>query len=118
MVANDTPAAVGVYHGRGDGTFTALPSVPLRQGCIPKWVGVADFDRDTRLDVAVTETNSNFMAILRGNGDGTFKAPSEFATAATPVAAAAGDFDRDNRIDLAIACSGANAVNVLLNRSQ
>jgi hypothetical protein len=72
-----TNNAVEILLGNGDGTFQAPISV-IGGGAIsgPGGLAVADFNHDGKLDLAVTSNNyyggGGGVAILLGNGDGTF----------------------------------------------
>jgi hypothetical protein len=68
---------VRIFLGKGDGTFTAGASYAIT-GDGPVGIGVGDFNGDGYLDLAVTNyssTSTDAIAILLGNGDGTFKTP-------------------------------------------
>jgi len=55
------------------------------------------------------------VAVLLGNGDGTFNRRSEFATGNGPIQLAVGDFNRDGAMDVAVADIAENTVSILLN---
>jgi len=67
---------------------------------------MADFDGDGKVDLAVIDsgaaTESQSLAVLRGNGDGTFRAPFYFGST-SPFQVAVGDFNKDGKPDLAVA---------------
>jgi hypothetical protein len=52
--------------------------------------------------------------VLLGNGDGTFGAPTAFATGTHPISVAIGDLNGDGKPDLAVANNVSNSVSVLL----
>ena len=81
----------------------------------PDSVVVGDFNADGIPDLALTNSGSNTVTILLGNGDGTFTAAASPATAATPTSIAAGDFNGDGNLDLAVGNDGAsNNLTILL----
>jgi hypothetical protein len=54
------------------------------------------------------------VSILLGNGDGSFGAPTQYATGNSPVAIAVADYNLDGKLDLAFANKNIGRVNVLL----
>jgi len=60
----------------------------------------ADFNGDSRFDLAVANQNSNNMSVLLGNADGTFQPAVTSASGAYSVSLAVGDFNADGKLDL------------------
>lgn len=58
-------ALVSVLLGNSDGTFQAARSFPAGSG--PVSVAVGDFDGDGRLDLVVSNVNSNTVSVLINN---------------------------------------------------
>src|SRR5579883_2456196 len=87
-------------------------------GTGPYCVLAGDFNKDGRLDLAVSNQTSNNVSILLGAAGGTFGAPNNFAVGTTPVFMAAGDYNGDGKIDLAVANNGSPNISILLNTSQ
>jgi uncharacterized protein (TIGR03437 family) len=78
----------------------------------------ADFNGDGKADLAVSDpgnpgTSNGGVAILLGNGDGTFQTATYFAAGQNPSSLAAGDFNGDGKMDLAAASSVAGSILVL-----
>jgi len=67
-------------------------------------LAVADFDEDGIPDIVVGD--SDFISFLKGNGDGSFQAPSVYSAGADVLSLAVGDFNNDGKLD--IACADAD----------
>ena len=117
-VANGIVDNVAVLLGKGDGTFELGCDCGVGRG--PVAVVVGDFNADGVQDLAVayrgTVWGRGGVAVLLGNGDGTFQAASSFAVGASPRSVALGDFNRDGHLDLVVANAGSNSVSVLLGK--
>lgn len=112
-----------VLLGNGDGTLQ--PPVPLNQNIGNGYSAAAsaDFNGDGRLDLLLLTPDFGSgatMAILLGNGDGTFQASVTYPVPAAPYLAL-GDFNGDGKPDIAIAGtndapSGGSLVSILINK--
>ncbi|MCK4549868.1 MAG: T9SS type A sorting domain-containing protein, partial [Candidatus Krumholzibacteria bacterium] len=71
-------------------------------------------DGDGDIDLAVTSFDSDDVAILPGNGDGTFAAALNYSAGDGPYTVTAGDFDGDGDIDLAVANQFSDDASILL----
>jgi hypothetical protein len=116
--------SVQVFLGVGDGML----QLPVSTGTSaflgsPIGIAVADFNRDGKLDLAVTfidggligPTDSGLMFL--GKGDGTFGEVLPFlgnARVDDPDGLVAGDFNGDGKMDLAVIASRWGNVDVLL----
>jgi hypothetical protein len=101
--------------GKGDGTFNLFWSIPNPVFTNDQNLVTGDFNGDGNLDLAVVNGGNNTVAILLGNGDGTFTAtPNSPATGNNPNSVAVGDFNGDGNLDLAVTNSGDNTVSILL----
>jgi hypothetical protein len=115
VTANYSANTASVLLGRGGGTFAARSD--YRAGNQPNALAIGDLDGDGDPDLAVTDWFTwefATVAVLQGNGDGTFGAQRHFATGSDPWALVSGDLDRDGTPDLVTANYGANTVSVLL----
>ncbi|MGO8794863.1 MAG: FG-GAP-like repeat-containing protein [Candidatus Sulfotelmatobacter sp.] len=110
-----------IYLGKGDGTFqpavtysTVDPGYPLEYNT---WgMAVGDLNGDGKPDIAVTESNG--IAVLLNNGDGTFKTAAYYTSglsATGEMGIALGDVNGDNKIDIV---STANNGDLLLFENQ
>src|SRR5947208_830438 len=79
-------------------------------GTNPQAVLTADFNGDSRLDIAVVNSSSSSVSVLLGNAGGTFQAAQNSAAGAYPQSLAAGDFNADGKLDLVTVNSGSLSV--------
>jgi VCBS repeat protein/thrombospondin type 3 repeat protein len=120
-VTNDQDEVIYLFSGRGDGTFGFLRSIDARtasQKAQRADVGIygiaaADLNRDGRVDIAVTQRNTDLLVVLLGNGNGTFKAPQTKSVGRHPTTVAVGRFNDDQTpgpsddfVDLAVLLEG------------
>jgi hypothetical protein len=83
-------------------------------GGVAQFTAVADFNRDGKQDVIVSNTNGN-ISVLLGNGNGTFGAPHTIATLGAgtyPIATA--DFNHDGIADLVVLNTTKQSVSIYL----
>jgi hypothetical protein len=83
--------------------FTTAMQLPTG-GTTPFGVAVGDLNGDGKPDLVVVNVDQENVAVLLGNGDGTFRAPVTYdlGTDATRPQMALGDFNNDGKIDVAI----------------
>jgi hypothetical protein len=98
--------------GNGDGTFQAPIYTAIVNNVI-YGLTVADFNGDGKLDVAIINDVNN-VAVMLGNGNGTFQPAKNFLTGVDPYSVATGDFNGDGKLDLILVAQTDNAINVLL----
>jgi hypothetical protein len=94
-----------VLPGNGDGTFGAPITTSLPYGLTAYSIEAGDFNDDGRLDVAAAgESFPNYeVAILLGNGNGTFNADGHYRVLSSCVSLAAGYFTASKKeLDLAV----------------
>ncbi len=117
VVGNVSDGTLTYFPGNGNGSF-GTPQL-LTVGGQPFALAVADLNRDGKLDLVVTigsfdTTQAQSIAVLLGNGDGSFQPAVAYATDATPMGIVLADFNGDGLLDVAVACYGSNSVSVLL----
>jgi hypothetical protein len=110
--------------GNGNGTFQVRSRIQIDETFAPLHVAVADYNRDSLLDIARTmgDGTNGLMQILRGNGDGTFQAPNRYLvpppnSSRGGIMIIAGDWNADTKPDVAFVVGGAGApaLDVLTN---
>lgn len=118
-----TQGAIAVLLGNGDGTLQ-IPQIANLTTVPGTLAAVADFNRDGKPDLAITEQSSNQVTLLLNNtlptpypGGRSFSAPHQLINGYGNMAdsVAVGDFNHDGLQDLAVSYLEDNAVRVLLN---
>ena len=115
VIANFGNDSVGLLYGHGNGTFADAKMYSTGDGSQPSSVTLADFNRDTLLDISVANSLSNTIGLLLGSRDESFQNVTTFSTglASNPVSIMAGDFNHDGKPDIVVANAGTNNVAVL-----
>jgi hypothetical protein len=113
-VVNYGENTISIFLGKGDGSFDAAVDYNTGKQTSPYAIAAGDFNGDGKPDLAVADYNNNTVAILVGNGDGTFQSPTYLPVSANPCSVAVGDFNGDGKLDLVVTDFNNNTVSVLL----
>lgn len=108
MVLSSTVSGLAVSLGDGAGAFGAATSFAV--GVDSYGVALADFNRDGRLDAAVTDQSNDTITIMLGNGAGAFALSGSYATDRRPRELAIADINRDGRMDAIVSNSLAGTI--------
>ena len=107
---------VVIFYGDGDGSFTLARIYSTGFGSKPFGIAAADFDGNNQLEIIVTVTSINGIAVLTEYVAAEFVKQVVYSTGSTPqpFSVAAGDFTHDNRSDVIVANSGTDDLSVLV----
>lgn len=106
---------LAVSIGKGDGTFKS-PIEGTTFSSSVYGLAVADWNGDTKPDVAIAEYDSGYVGIWPGQGDGKLGAAKRTAVGSSPMGIASADVNGDGKPDLLTSNSGSNSVSLLLGK--
>ncbi len=97
----------------GSGLFTDSVECPL--GSSANDVILGDFNGDSWLDIAATQSNASAVAVFFNATNGTFTLQSHIPVQHLPSQIQIGEFNGDNAPDLAVINSGSDSISLLFN---
>jgi beta-lactam-binding protein with PASTA domain len=126
-ITNAGDGTISIMPGNGNGTFGAPSTVQVAAGFQVVFVATADLNGDGKADLVALLANDTRVAVLLGNGDGTFGGtPNNNSTGFTgpplfysagngPTWVAIGDLNGDGHPDLAVTNYNDGSVSIFLN---
>jgi len=102
-------SGVAVFYSTGNGTFAPPVVTPTAAGAFD--LATADFNRDGRPDLAVSNADADSVTVLLGTETGLIY-HSTFGSSGSPRGIVAGDFTRDGHVDLAVIGDRCGCVDV------
>jgi hypothetical protein len=120
-VVNETDNTVSIFRNTstGPGNIGYAAKTDFTTGSTPYQVSISDIDGDGKVDLAVTNSTSSTLAILRntstGPGNISYAVKVDFATGSTNFGLFSGDLDGDGKSDLALINFSSNTVSVFRN---
>jgi FG-GAP-like repeat len=94
------------------GSFSILGGASGFQN--PNGIVAGDFDKDGKVDIAVSDGDANTVTILLGDGTGNVTKGMTYSVGARPATIMEADFNSDGIPDLAVPNSGDSTVSILL----
>jgi hypothetical protein len=112
--ANSTSNVAAVLLGRGNGTFQAPAIYSTGTNSYPNYIAIGDVNGDGKNDLVSSNNYSAGLAVLLGNGNGTFQAATIYYTGARVVGVVLRDLNADGKLDLITSNTSTSVVGVLL----
>jgi hypothetical protein len=116
LIANSNTQSLGILFGYGNGSFASVMIYFTGSFSSIICVMAADFNNDSRLDIAFADYGNNNLGILFGYGNRTFGNLTLYSTGvgSRSVCIAVEDFSNDGRLDIAVANYGSNTVYIFI----
>jgi hypothetical protein len=81
---------------------------------LPQSVAIGDFNKDGKLDLAVTNVFGGSVSVLMGNGNGSFQPQVQYPVAGLADALVVDDFNGDGELDIAVSVTCQSHPNCVL----
>ncbi|WP_304065242.1 FG-GAP-like repeat-containing protein [Pedobacter glucosidilyticus] len=120
-VVNSSDNNISIFRNTGNGTAIGFANkIDFATDNTPVSIQSGDFDGDGKLDLAIVNSSSNSISILRNNGSSgtiSFETKQDYITQSNPGQIKIGDLDGDGKLDLVINEFGNNSFSIFRNTS-
>ncbi|CAF1481013.1 unnamed protein product, partial [Adineta steineri] len=116
VFAADAENNLIIIFGLGNGTFINSTAFPLGYDSAPYSIVLADFNNDTKLDIAVACQKLFNIQIFLALANGTFANPKPYLTQdkALPISIAVSDFNNDKILDIAVGHLNSSYIGIFI----
>ncbi|CAF3463785.1 unnamed protein product [Rotaria socialis] len=110
--------SISILLGYGNGSFELMKTISTGLNSQPYTLTAYDFNKDGSLDIAVVNSGTQEILILRGYGNGTFlnatRYPTENVSSLTSIISA--DINNDNHVDMIVSNYYMDSIDILFGR--
>ncbi|CAF4471177.1 unnamed protein product [Rotaria socialis] len=107
--------SISILLGYGNGSFELMKTISTGLNSQPYTLTAYDFNKDGSLDIAVVNSGTQEILILRGYGNGTFlnatRYPTENVSSLTSIISA--DINNDNHVDMIVSNYYMDSIDIL-----
>lgn len=116
VVTNSQTDSIVILFGYGNGTFSTGAIYSTGVGSVPSTVIVSDLNNDDISDIAVTNSGTNNIMIMYGDGDGGFvnETMIPLGYGYNPYTIGACDVNNDGWMDIVLGCYGTDHIETLI----
>jgi hypothetical protein len=116
VVANSVTNEIEIFRDYNQGIFMSRVRYSTGFGSQPQYVTVADFNKDSQIDIAVANNEGDNINVFLGLGNETFDTPNIYPTGSgsAPSSIAVGDFNKDGWTDMAVTNQNTDNIGIFL----
>ena len=116
VVANKGYGNMGIVFGNGNGSFSPQRTISTGGYSNDSCVALGDLNKDSILDVVVTNSGSANIGIFIGYGNGSFSHERTYSTGlnSNPFCLALSDLNNDSNLDIVVSNSATETIGIFL----